>query len=188
MNAQPTRPTLHMPRLTLRPFELADAARLTSLAGTREVAATTLRVPHPYPPDAAAAWIARHAQQFEAGAELTLAITLTATGELVGSIGLVLDAEHGLGKLGYLIGHSYWNKGYATEATRELLRYGFGELRLNRVYAEVFAGNDASSRVLTKCGMRLEGRLRQHVRKWGQYIDILVYGILAEEFAAAAQF
>ena len=55
-------------------------------------------------------------------------------------------------------------------------------LHLHRIYAHHFAGNTASRRVLEKIGMRHEGRFRQHIRKWDQFIDIENYGMLKEEF------
>lgn len=67
------RPVLRTARLELRPFVLEDAPRVTELAGAREIADTTLTIPHPYPEGAAEGWIAAHQQAWEAGSGLTLA-------------------------------------------------------------------------------------------------------------------
>jgi [ribosomal protein S5]-alanine N-acetyltransferase len=84
--------------------------------------------------------------------------------------------------LGYWIGKPYWGRGFCTEAARAVLRYAFTELGLNRVHAYHFHHNPASGRVLQKIGMTHEGLLRQHVKKWGQFIDNELYSILRSEF------
>ena len=76
----------------------------------------------------------------------------------------------------------YWNRGFATEAARAILAFGFESLELNRIYALHMTVNPASGRVLHKAGMRHEGTLRQSVVKWGDHKDIGVYGILAKEW------
>jgi RimJ/RimL family protein N-acetyltransferase len=73
----------------------------------------------------------------------------------------------------------------ATEAARAVLRYGFEELGLNRVHAHHFAQNAPSGRVLEKIGMVREGCRREHVRKWGRFVDVVLYGVLADEYQTA---
>ncbi|OLP19426.1 GNAT family N-acetyltransferase [Leptolyngbya sp. 'hensonii'] len=178
----PQVPTLYTSRLILRPFSLADAATVQRLAGEREIAAMTLTIPHPYPDGAAAAWIDTHASAFANGQGLSLAIVLQATGELCGAIGLVLAPDHHSAEMGYWLGKPYWRQGYCTEAALALLQYGFQTLNLHRIHAAHFAQNLASGRVMQKLGMRQEGYLRQAVLKWGQYMDLVLYGILWEEW------
>ena len=175
-------PTLTTDRLVLRAFEPADADAVTSLAGAREIAATTIRIPHPYPPGLAAEWIATHRARFAAGHGLPFAVTLSEDGRLVGAIGLEVDPGHGHAELGYWIGVPFWNRGYATEAARVALEWGFETLALHRVHAHHFASNPASGRVLEKIGMQREGVLRQHVLKWETYEDAVMYGILRAEW------
>jgi len=177
------RPTLKTERLVLRPFELSDAPRVQLLAGDRDVAAMTLLIPHPYEDGIAEAWIGSHQEHFENGQEIVFAITRKASAELIGAIGLVPNPHHDLAGLGYWLGKPYWNEGYCTEAARAVLHYAFTELRLNRVQAHHFSHNPASGRVMQKVGMRHEGTLRQHVKKWGEFYDNETYGILRAEFA-----
>lgn len=174
-------PRLETTRLVLRAFELTDASRVQLLAGDRAVAATTARIPHPYPDGEAERWIATHAIAFAEGRGLNLAIVRRADGPLVGSIGLEIQPWHARAEVGYWIGREFWGQGYATEALRAVLAYGFGR-GLRRIWAEHFATNPASGRVLQKAGMRHEGTLRQHMLKWGEPMDCEVYGLLAEEF------
>ena len=177
-----SRPTLETERLVLRPFVPGDAPRVKLLAGERDIAATTVRIPHPYEEGMAENWIATHQEDFERSVSVNFAITLKGTAELIGSIGLILNRDHENAELGYWIGKPYWNRGYSTEAARAVLRYAFATLRLNRVFAHHFSHNTASGRVMQKLGMRHEGRRRQHVKKWGQFIDSELYGILQSEF------
>jgi len=175
-------PTLTTPRLILRPFTLADAPSVQRLAGEWAIADTTANIPHPYEDGVAEAWIRSHVEQFEHRTGVIFAITLKDTDELVGAISLFsLRAASNRAEMGYWIGVPFWNKGYCSEAAKALIRYGFDELGLNRVFAEHMARNPASGRVMEKAGMTYEGTLRQHVKKWDRYEDLKVYGILRSE-------
>ena len=175
-------PTIATARLELRPFRPLDAPRVAELAGAREIADTTARVPHPYVQAMADDWIAGQAAEFERGAGVTFAITLRENGELVGAIGLGLEPELRSGVLGYWIGVPYWNRGYATEAARAVIGYGFGALDLERISATYFTRNPASGRVMEKTGMRHEGVLRRSARKWDILEDVAHRSILREEW------
>ncbi|HEX9632083.1 MAG TPA: GNAT family N-acetyltransferase [Gemmatimonadales bacterium] len=182
MSGPPPQPALLTPRLRLRSFDTADAEAVQRLAGAFAVADTTLTIPHPYEDGMAEAWIAMLAEEFAIGRQAVFAITDRATAALIGAVGLVLRPEHARAELGYWIGRPFWGLGYATEAARETLRYGFGPLGLHRIHASYFARNPASGRVLSKAGMRPEGVARGHVRRWDRYEDLVQYGILREEF------
>src|SRR5262249_22740568 len=125
--------TLNTTRLLLRRFELSDAPRLQELAADRRVAATTLRIPHPYEDGMAEAFIAGSRQRFAAGQSPTFAIVKRETEELVGAISLEIEATHARAELGYWIGTPYWGHGYATEAGRAIVQYAFDDLKLNRI-------------------------------------------------------
>lgn len=181
-------PRLETPRLVLRPFAQADAAEVQRLAGDPRVAATTLNIPHPYEDGMAQAWIDTHQAGWTEREELTLAITLCAAAALVGSISLMnVDRSHQHAELGYWVGVPYWGNGYCTEAARAVVGYAFEAMGLHRVHAHHFAGNRGSGKVMRNIGMRHEGHLRRHIRKGGQYLDIEMYGILAEDWPAAVR-
>lgn len=175
-------PVLTTERLALRPFTAADAPAVQRLAGAREVADTTLNVPHPYEDGMAEAWIAERAEVYVRGEGVSFAITSREDGALVGAIGLRLSGRFPRGELGYWIGVPYWNHGYATEAARALIGFGFGTLGLHRIHAAHFSRNPASGRVMEKVGMRSEGTLREHLRRWDRFEDVVVYGILRREW------
>lgn len=174
-------PVLSGPRLVLRPFALTDAADVQRLAGDRAIADMTLNVPHPYPDGAAERWIATAAALYAHGEEARFAIT-TAPDGLVGAVGLRIVPRHRHAELGYWIGREFWGRGYATEAARLVVEYGFGELGLHRIVAHHLTRNPASGRVLLKLGMRHEGHAREHVLKWGQFEDLEAYGLLSREY------
>ncbi len=175
-------PTITTQRLVLQPFALNDAADVQRLAGDWAVADTMVNVPHPYPDDAAEAWISGHAERFEQREILVLAVTLRPTGELAGCISLALRGSDNKAEMGYWMGVPYWNHGYCSEAARMLVAYGFERMGLHRIYAFHFARNPASGRVMQKAGMSYEGTLRQHVKKWERYEDLVAYGALRSEY------
>ncbi len=177
-----TQPTLQTQRLTLRPFTLDDAPAVQKLAGDPAIADTTLNIPHPYADGMAEAWIKGQADAFARKGNYTYAITRRDDGILLGAIGLTQDQRHNRAEMGYWIGKLYWGQGYATEAARALLAYGFEALQLNKIYATYFKRNPASGRVMQKIGMTYEGLLRQHVRNGQRYEDLLYYGILRADF------
>jgi ribosomal-protein-alanine N-acetyltransferase len=178
-------PTLGTERLILRGFTLKDAPDVQRLAGEWEVARTLLSVPHPYEDGVAEEWISEHASVFERGEGVNFAVVLRERGELCGSIGLLINARDANAELGYWIGAPYWGRGYATEAATEVVRYGFEQLGLHRIYAAHFGNNPASGRVLKRIGMTYEGTRREHHRKWGEYEDRVEYGLLVGEWQAA---
>lgn len=172
-------------RLTLRSFEVADAPEVQRLAGAREIAATTLNIPHPYEDGMAEQWIATHKGESEAGTNVVFAIVLRDSMQLIGAIGLTIDRSAEKGELGYWIGKPFWSRGYCTEAATAVLGYGFMDLGLNRISARHLARNPSSGRVMKKIGMTLEGTARQDAIKWGNYEDMVLYGILRGEWTAA---
>ncbi|MCA9291790.1 MAG: GNAT family N-acetyltransferase [Phycisphaerales bacterium] len=172
-------------RLRLRPFAAADAPAVQTYCAEVEIARTTLAIPHPYEAGLAAAWIAGHAERRGSGAGWIFAMTTRDDEALVGAIDLRIEAEHARAELGYVVYTPFWNRGYATEAARAIIRFGFDTLALNRIDAHHFVTNPASGRVLEKAGMSFEGVLRQRIRKWGEFIDVRQYAILRSDPAAA---
>jgi ribosomal-protein-alanine N-acetyltransferase len=182
VSESPLPPVLTTARLKLRPFTQDDAAEVQRLAGDRDIADTTLNIPHPYEEGAAERWIGTHAELYAKGELLVFAVTDRSKGHLVGAVGLVPKPDHGRAELGYWIGKPYWGRGYAAESAAEVVRYGFDTLGLNRIYARYMERNPASGRVMEKIGMMREGLSRQHVKKWETFENLVQYGILREEY------
>jgi ribosomal-protein-alanine N-acetyltransferase len=91
------------------------------------------------------------------------------------------DPDHARAEVGYLLARSAWGQGYATEAIRALLAFGFDVARCNRVEAWHQVGNDASGRAMEKAGMRFEGVLREHDIVKGKPVSLAVYSMLRSE-------
>jgi len=179
-------PKLETERLILRPLGKADAAEVMRLAGDREVADTTLNIPHPYKDGMAEEWIAKHQENFDKDQGATWAITRKSDGVLVGVISLTGMVEGHQAELGYWIGKPFWNHGYCSEAAQTVLWYAFSDLALTRVHASHFTRNPASGRVMRKIGMQHEGCRRNHVKKWDKMENLELYGILKSEMATTA--
>jgi ribosomal-protein-alanine N-acetyltransferase len=172
---------LRTERLILRPFELSDARIVQQKAGDKAVADTTANIPYPYPDGLAEEWISTHQPKFESGELINCAITLEKTRELIGAIGLVINKRFNHAELGFWIEKDLWGKGYATEAARALIDYGFNKFGLHKIFAHHMTRNPASGKVMKKLGMHEEGLLKEHVLRSGKYEDVIVYGILNDD-------
>jgi len=176
-------PHLTTPRLLLRAFSEADIPGLVALAGNYEVARNTLNISHPYTEADARHWLHLTRQGFEQRRAYAFALELRATGEFIGGIGLTLEPRFDRAEAGYWLGQPYWGQGLATEALAALLRFGFQELRLNKIYATHHAENLASGGVMRKNGMIKEGELVQHTKRDGRYLDLWQYRLTSQEYA-----
>lgn len=176
---------LETPRLLLRHLRMEDAPRVQELASDRQIAATTLAIPHPYPENGAETFIRSLLEPVGPAREEVCAITLKGSGELIGLIGLHFVRDHDRAEMGYWIGVPFWHQGYCSEAASAMLEHGFLTLGLHRIYAHYFSINPASGRVMEKIGLRYEGTLPQHVKKWGQFVDTICYGLLRDQWLSA---
>lgn len=172
-------PEIKTERLMLRGFQPSDAPEIQKLAGAFEVAEMTLNIPHPYLDGMAEDWMQGHQKVFDAGEGVVFAMNDFHAGKLVGAVGLTITKRFSRAELGYWVGKPFWGKGFATEASRAVLKYGFEELQLNKIYATHMTRNPASGLVMQKIGMEQEGILKQHALKWDQYLDLTAYGILS---------
>jgi RimJ/RimL family protein N-acetyltransferase len=113
-------------------------------------------------------------------------ICLFESDQPIGTIGLFdLDHLNGSAGMGIFIGEkSLWGHGYGTDAHNALLDFAFGELRLERVWLDVYDFNPRAQRSYEKCGFRLEGTKRHGVFKHGRYVDVRLMSILRDEWAA----
>ncbi|MFM7320988.1 MAG: GNAT family N-acetyltransferase [Armatimonadota bacterium] len=167
-------------RLLLRPLVATDAPAIQQMASDPKIAATTLAVPHPYPDGAAAAWIESHSELRQRHHRIW-GIERHGDGTVVGTVALRGNPVHRRAELGYWIGVPFQGHGYATEAVRAVVRFGFEIADLERIYAQHLDGNLASGRVMQKAGLRFEGILRHCVFKDGRHWDTPMYAILSSD-------
>lgn len=105
-------------------------------------------------------------------------------GKIIGSIGCVSTNDNSeWGEIGYCIGYDFWSKGIVTEATKAVINFLFEEVNLNRIIIEHATKNPASGKVITKCGLTLEGIKREHFKSAsGEFLNIASYSILKKEW------
>ena len=149
--------------LVLRPYETGDASAIEALANNWNVARMLGRMPYPYEPGMAAQFMAGHDEARARGTDFPFAVTCADA--FIGGSGLHCT-EHSGGdgslELGYWLGEPFWGRGYATEAGRAVIRFGFEALGLNQILAGHFEENPASGHVLEKLGFRYIGQTQRH--------------------------
>jgi RimJ/RimL family protein N-acetyltransferase len=150
-------PVLETERLILRAPRRGDVKAIASLLNDRRIAANTARIPHPY--------TVGDAEQFVASAnrrdgEATFMIF--SGDKLIGGCGI--DPREEGPEIGYWLGVAHWGQGYATEAVRALVDYGFGELCRDTLAAGARVTNPTSRRVLEKCAFQWTGVRLMRIR------------------------
>jgi RimJ/RimL family protein N-acetyltransferase len=162
--------------IELRPLRKTDASRLAELANNEKIS-RNLRdgFPHPYTLADAEKFLATFTDQ-----EPVTFFGIDFNNEYVGNISLVpcTDIYRKSAEIGYFIGEPYWNKGIVTKAVKLITEYGFNTLGIVRIHTGVFEYNQASQRVLEKCGFVKEGIFRKSVFKQNQLWDEVRYALL----------
>ena len=164
----------------IRRWRVSDQERLAEMLSNPKVL-DNLRdgLPYPYTPADGETYIR---SMLAADEDKTFAFAITVDDRAIGSIGVFRreNIHFRTAELGYYIGEPYWGKGYATSAVKQVCRYVFDHTDILRIFAEPFARNAASCRVLEKCGFTREGLVRQG--KFNQvYCDYYLYGLLKED-------
>lgn len=115
------------------------------------------------------------------GHELVFGMVLKNSGKLIGSVGLVLDPkrpDENVYMLGYSLSHDYWGKGLMTEASKEVIRYGFENLKLPVITCTCYPFNDRSKSVIEKCGFKYECTLKYFDKRYdGEILDLECYSL-----------
>lgn len=165
----------------IRKWELSDAADLAAALSNKKVQ-DNLRdgLPYPYTEEAGKEYISAMLSAKEAE---TFAFAVVADGKVIGSIGCFRQGNihRQTAELGYYIAEEYWGRGIMTEAVMQICHYVFGRSDILRIYAEPFAHNAASCRVLEKAGFQYEGTLRSNAIKNGEVVDMRMYSLLKTE-------
>jgi [ribosomal protein S5]-alanine N-acetyltransferase len=150
-------PILYTERLVLRKLTADDIPLLVKYANDREVAENVLNMPHPFQKPDAVFRIRYVVQGFKDGLRYVFAIALHETSHLIGEIAIHVDPQHKTGQLAYWIAEPHRASGFATEAARAVINFGFKQLHLANVFAECHTHNNASRKVLEKAGMTKAG-------------------------------
>ena len=122
-------------------------------------------------------------QQEQPRLKFQLAVVLKSSGQLIGNCGIRLKSpDTHEGDIGYELSPEHWGHGYATEAARAIVTFGFSQLKLHRIGARCIAENVGSAHVLQKLDMQLEGRLRENEYFKGRWWDTSLFGMLEREW------
>jgi RimJ/RimL family protein N-acetyltransferase len=178
-------PTLPSPRLILRELVVEDWPAVHDYA--RRAEACRYQPWGPNTPDESRAFVeaAVASSASPARARYALALTLASPGRLIGVGELnVRSVPFRTGEISYIVHPDLWGQGFATEAAAALLRFGFDDLGLHRIYATCDPRNVASGRVLQKCGLAHEGRRRHDMLLRDGWRDSDLYAILEDEWRA----
>ena len=125
----------------------------------------------------------KYIKSYEDDNKYRWAIIEKASGECIGQAAFFLvDTKIHFAEIEYCIGTAFQRRGYATEATRALIKYGFDIIELHKVQICVRPVNASSKRVIEKCGFKYEGTLRDYFFKDGHYEDRMYFSILRNEF------
>ncbi len=128
-------------------------------------------------------------QREEPRRRFQLAIALKDNGPLIGNCGIRRKPDNDWeADVCYELDPRYWGAGYATEAARALVNFGFQDLGLSRISSWCVAANAASARVLERLGFRQEGRLRRNECFKGRWWDTLLFALLRDEWEKLAQY
>ena len=165
----------------IRKWELSDAKDLAAALSNKKVQ-DNLRdgLPYPYTEQDGKEFISA---MLSADENETFAFAIVVDDKVVGSIGIFRQGNiHSqTAELGYYIAEEYWGKGIMTEAVKQICEYIFAKSDIIRIYAEPFAYNIASCRVLEKVGFQYEGTLRNNAVKNSKVIDMKMYSLLKAE-------
>jgi RimJ/RimL family protein N-acetyltransferase len=159
----------------LRPWRSSDAESLAKYANNPNIAQfLTNGFPHPYTLENANAFIEMVSQHHP-----TQVFAITINDEAVGSIGLhpQTDIMEKNIELGYFLGEPFWGNGIITKAVKQMVRFGFENFDVVRIYARPYGNNIASQKVLEKAGFTLEARIEKNIFKNGAFQDELIYAV-----------
>lgn len=163
---------------TIRKWKLSDAGDLAAALSNKKVQ-DNLRdgLPYPYTEQDGADFIAA---MLAADEKDTFAFAITVDDKAIGSIGVFRqeNIHRQTAEMGYYIAEEYWGRGIMTEVVRQTCAYVFARSDIIRIYAEPFAYNTASCRVLEKAGFEYEGTLRSNAVKNGRVTDMKMYALL----------
>jgi RimJ/RimL family protein N-acetyltransferase len=176
-------PELYTSRLLLnQPTENDLDDFILQINSTDYISKNLFNIPFPYTPEDADKWFAACNAGIASGESWRFGIREKEVGKLMGIIGLHPNKEHQKAEIGYWLGREYWGKGYLVEALKAVLKFGFRDLKLNKIYATHFLHNRDSGRVMQKAGMEYEGLLKQEYFHQDKFFDVDRYFMLSSQF------
>jgi len=169
-------------RLKLRKFVISDAAYMYKNYASDEKVTKFLSWKPYKKPEEIEGFLADVIKEYMYSNVYHWAIEIN--GEIIGSISTIsIDEKNCNCELGYCIGYDYWNKGITSEALSTVIKFLFSKVGMHRITAKHDIENPSSGKVMKKCSMIYEGKLREYyLRHDGTYSDAVVYSILKNEY------
>ncbi|MEA1937472.1 MAG: GNAT family protein [Patescibacteria group bacterium] len=168
-------PTIKTKHFILRPFKMSDAESVAENVNNKNIYRHMLVIPYPYTIKDAKQWLRKVINNNRKKIPENAVFAIEIDGQAVGSISInKIEQEH-KAEIGYWLGEKYQGKGIMTQAIKEITKYGFRELKLCRLYAQVFSFNEGSMRVLEKNGYKFEGTLKKEVKKDNKFLDCCLF-------------
>ena len=175
-------PVLETPRLLLRELTEFDAEDVLRIRGDAEVTKYNSGMPITNRAEAKVL-IDSIASDFRQQLAVRWGLLLKSNGVVVGLCGYNFwDRANRRASVGYDLARAYWGRGLMPEALRRIVQFGFDEMNLNRVEADCTSLNTASARVLEKVGFKSEGMQREQYFEYGQFFDLLLFGLLRRDW------
>lgn len=175
-------PNIDTPRLLLRRMKVSDSEDMYEYSCQDKVTKYLLWQSHPdhrYTKD----YLSYIQGRYRAGEFYDWAIVHKDSGKMIGTCGFAkLDFENNSAEVGYVLNPVFWNCGYATEALKHVVDFGFRVLNLHRIEARYIVGNEVSRRVMEKCGMTFEGIHRSSLLVKYNYVSVGYCAVTAEEY------
>jgi ribosomal-protein-alanine N-acetyltransferase len=174
-------PLLETKRLILRKMTIDDAEDLFEYASDPEVARQVLWNAHRCIEDARN-YLLYMIKKYEHLDVAEWGIVHKQDQKFIGTCGFAWwDIRNSRAEIGYALSRKYWNNGLMTEAVQAVIRFGFKQMKLNRIEARCMLDNPASERIMQKVGMRFEGIMRKHAFAKGEFHDLKMYALLKGE-------
>lgn len=175
-------PTLETERLILRKITVSDVEDMFSYSSNAELTRYLLWDPHPdllYTEH----YVRYLQERYAVGDFYDFAVVPKALGRMIGTVGFTsFDLPNRSAEIGYVIAPEHQGHGYASEAVKRLLAFGFEVCALERISAICMKGNLASLRVMEKCGLKREGLLRCAVFAKGEMRDVHLSAITKKDY------
>ena len=175
-------PELETERLVLKKLRRIDLHTIVKYASDKDISKYTLNIPYPYATKDAIWWIKFSEHSFEDNTRYIFGIFFKETDKFIGGIDIQVPDKNMKANLGYWIAKQFWNKGIMTEALKRILKFGFEELKINKIYALHLIENVASGKVMQKVGMVKEGVFADHNYSKGKFRTVVQYRMLRREY------
>jgi ribosomal-protein-alanine N-acetyltransferase len=174
-------PTLETERLILRKLRLEDAKDLFEYASDPEITKYVTWEPHKSIEDSINLIKFTH-ERYEKREGIIWGIVYKENNKVIGTCDISPVTKHFRAEIAYALSRDYWGKGLMTEAVKEVIRFGFEKMNLNRIQAMCIPENIDSYRVMEKVGMKYEGVIREYIYIKGKFQDLKLYSIVRREY------